>query len=192
MRPKTIRKNLILFAVIQCVLLFALPSASAQSLQQHSQTDGQESLSNSSPNSIKISVEIPLTLEEDIEASLHSLAAFNSPQLGIRAAYFRPASKKYAYLTKATYLSMFLSATQNGSLSPFNRSNAGGITLATAANVLGLRMARSEKWNKLWWLPQASCIGLTIRAMNVGEANDSSPLGKISGTPSLGDRARRR
>jgi hypothetical protein len=39
---------------------------------------------------------------------------------------------------------------------------ASGTMLGTGVNWLGLKMQRSERWRKIWWLPQAVSIAANL------------------------------
>ncbi len=191
MQTKSSSSFLVGIMTVAFLLAFPVRSASAQSFSANSDALAHESTNNSKPPVAKRIFEIPIELGVDLRRSLRALQTITPPHLEIRAAYFMPESMPYAYLTKATYLSSFVDPARKGSFFPYDARGTERFTLATAANILGLRMARSERWNKVWWLPQASCIVLNVGMMKEDESNDSSASGKRFGAPSPSDKTRR-
>jgi hypothetical protein len=191
MQTKSSSSFLVGIMTVALLLSFPVRSASAQSFSANSDAVGHESTNNSKPPVAKRILEIPIALEVDLRRSLRALETINPPHLEIRTAYFMPESMAYSYLTKATYLSIFVDPARKGSFSPYDARGTERFTLATAANILGLRMARSERWSKVWWLPQASCIVFNVGVMKESESNDSSASDKRFGAPSRSDKTRR-
>jgi hypothetical protein len=78
------------------------------------------------------------------------------------AAYFNAVPSRYSQLSKVSYATVLLNSITTGHFSPTNPGNARRLVLATGMEFVGLRLARSEGWHELWWVPQTLAIGINL------------------------------
>jgi hypothetical protein len=101
-----------------------------------------------------------------------------SPRLKPRKAIIRARISPYFILSAGIYAAAWLDMTETQSSMPnFKEEDAlvrpflllpkplyyaSGTMLGTGVNWLGLKMQRSERWHKIWWLPQAVSIAANL------------------------------
>jgi hypothetical protein len=102
------------------------------------------------------------------------------PRLEPRKPMIRARISSHFILSAGVYTAAGLDMTETRSSMPnFNEADplarpfvalpkplyyASGAMLGTGVNWLGLRMQRSERWHKIWWLPQAVSIAANLSA----------------------------
>jgi hypothetical protein len=111
---------------------------------------------------IEARVSLPKSMYWNGFAWLQTLPIPPFAPLDRSAAYFNAVPSRYSQLSKLNYGSIFLNSIATGHLSPTNPGNARRLALATGMEFLGFRMARSERWRKMWWLPQTLSIGINL------------------------------
>lgn len=113
----------------------------------------------------------PLTSSPDAETL---------PRLEPRKPIMRPRISPYFILSAGVYTAGWLDMTETQSSMPNFKEDdplarpflllpkplyyASGTMLGTGVNWLGLKMQRSERWHKIWWLPQAVSIAANLSA----------------------------
>jgi hypothetical protein len=106
----------------------------------------------------------------------------------------------FSVLTAGVYAASWLDMTETQSLMPHFKEDdplarpllllpkplyyASGTLFATDVNWLGLRMERSPRWHKIWWLPQALSIAGGLSGYAYTRSNSSKTT--ISSTRAAG------
>jgi hypothetical protein len=113
------------------------------------------------------------------------------PRLEPRKPIVRPRISPYVILSAGVYTAAGLDMTETQSSMPnFKEADplarpfvglpkplyyASGTMLGTGVNWLGLKMQRSERWHKIWWLPQAVSIAANLSAYGYTRNRESGP-----------------
>jgi hypothetical protein len=109
-----------------------------------------------------------------------SLDAERSPRREPRKALINARFGPYVVLSAGVYTAAWLDMTETQSSMPnFTEADplarpflllpkppyfASGTMLGTGVNWLGWKMQRSERWHRIWWLPQAVSIAVNLSA----------------------------
>ena len=133
---------------------------------------------------IEARVSFPKAICADGLAWLQNLSIPPFAPMDPSAAYFNALPSHYSQLSKLNYATVFLNAIATGHFSPTNPGNARRLVLATGSEVVGLRLAKSEKWHVLWWLPQTLSIGMNLGDLRSHtEAENRTELSRVHVLP---------
>jgi hypothetical protein len=130
-----------------------------------------------------------------IDATIHDLqnpsvaGRGDLPPWNPRKPFLRARINPFSILTGGVYAASWLDMTETQSFMPhFKEADplakpllllpkplyyASGTLIATGVNWLGLRMERSPRWHKIWWLPQALSIAGNLSGYAYTRSNSS-------------------
>jgi hypothetical protein len=148
--------------------------------------------SGSAPTAHAQAQAIPVGL---IDATIHDLQNPNAAERGNlppwnpRKPFLRARINPFSVLTAGVYAASWLDMTETQSFMPHFKEDdplarpllllpkplyyASGALFATGVNGLGLRMERSPRWHKIWWLPQALSIAGNLSGYAYTRSNSS-------------------
>ena len=108
-------------------------------------------------------VSFPQSIYSNGLAWLQTLSIPPFAPIDRNAAYSNAVPSRYSQFSKLDYGLVFLDSIATRHFSLTNPGNARRLALATGMEFLSFRMARSERWRRLWWLPQTLSIGINLR-----------------------------
>jgi hypothetical protein len=184
--------NFIRCGLCASAILLSSASAGAQSRDLPDTPIAKTLTATREPEDLRITIEIRSKILADFDQTLRSAINIEVPRFNPETAFRNPTPFQFSCLTKLTYGVAFADSLKLSSFSPFNSGNATRISLATGANLLGRRLAKSERFHRYWFVPQLASIGVSaVGLRDVGtapDADDSFPS-RIHG---FNDRSRSR
>jgi hypothetical protein len=139
---------------------------------------------------IEARVSFPKSLCADGIGWLQNLSIPPFAPMDPSAAYFNALPSRYSQLSKLNYGTVLLDALATGHFSPTNPGNARRLVFATGSEVLGLRLAKSEKWHGLWWVPQTLSIAINLDDLRSHIDSAEASPSRRNRVPSLQCRSR--